>query len=460
MSVGAPRSRHRRARVALLAGFLVLVALATGAALRGDGPSPGEPLVPGDRRRRRPSRIRSPTTPTARTSSRAAPRPAPATSSTRARPAARPPPPRASPAAARRSRRPRSGRASTPTCSRGSSSSRAPDAPDAHGGRHGGRGRADADPRRDRPEPARHADRRRRERAADAPDRAARSGAGSASSGCGAQRRAVDERFDPAKALAGTARYLTIRRARSSAARTSPSSPTTWASATSRTCCAPTASDEPSYARLYFDSTPATHRRRHAPAACASATTRRTTCGSSTRRARSCACTATTRSELARLEALQTAKNSAEEVLHPQGSTPHFADPGALRAGLRRRRRSSPFPDDPARTGARARPAHGRARRPARRRSRALPRPAARGARAGALHRRADARVRRRARAADRHLDRARRGLPGPARAPQPRGDAQLLAAHDRLGVRHRARLPRRPPGARRSSSCSTGSRR
>ena len=41
------RSRHRRARVALLAGFLVLVALATGAALRGDGPSPGEPLVPG-----------------------------------------------------------------------------------------------------------------------------------------------------------------------------------------------------------------------------------------------------------------------------------------------------------------------------------------------------------------------------------------------------------------------------
>jgi hypothetical protein len=41
------RSRHRRARGALLAGFLVLVALATGAALRGDGPSPGEPLVPG-----------------------------------------------------------------------------------------------------------------------------------------------------------------------------------------------------------------------------------------------------------------------------------------------------------------------------------------------------------------------------------------------------------------------------
>ena len=35
------------------------------------------------------------------------------------------------------------------------------------------------------------------------------------------------------------------------------------------------------------------------------------------------------------------------------------------------------------------------------------------------------------------------------ARRPQPRGDAALLAAHDRLGVRRAARLPLAPPGAR-----------
>ena len=44
--------------------------------------------------------------------------------------------------------------------------------------------------------------------------------------------------------------------------------------------------------------------------------------------------------------------------------------------------------------------------------------------------------------AADRHLDRARRGLPAPARGPQPRGDPQLLAAHHRLGLRRRPPLP------------------
>ena len=48
-------------------------------------------------------------------------------------------------------------------------------------------------------------------------------------------RRRVDDRFDPAKALAGTARYLKLAHATASAARTSRSSPTTWAWATWRT---------------------------------------------------------------------------------------------------------------------------------------------------------------------------------------------------------------------------------
>ena len=149
--------------------------------------------------------------------------------------------------------------------------------------------------------------------------------------------------------------------------------------------------------------------------------------------------------ELQRMQALQGAKNSAEEVLHPQGSTPQFADPDALRQAYEDGGVVA-FPDDPARTALRARPADGRARRPARRRPRALPGAAARRARDGALHRRAGALLRGREPVPDRHLDRPRPGLPGPARPPQPRGDAQLLPAHDGLGVRHRARLPRRPP--------------
>ena len=156
--------------------------------------------------------------------------------------------------------------------------------------------------------------------------------------------------------------------------------------------------------------------------------------------------------------ALQTAKSSAEEVLHPR------------RLG----RRASPTPDAAARgwddgdivalpTAARspgcARPAHGRAGAAARASRRALPRAAPRGARDGALHRRAGARRERRHGAADRHLDRARRGLPAAARAPQPRGDAQLLAAHHGLGVRRRAPLRLARARRWRSRPCSTGCR-
>jgi hypothetical protein len=43
----------------------------------------------------------------------------------------------------------------------------------------------------------------------------------------------------------------------------------------------------------------------------------------------------------------------------------------------------------------------------------------------------------------DRHLHRPRPGLPAPARAPQPRGDRELLAAHHRLGRSTSARTYR-----------------
>ena len=48
-----------------------------------------------------------------------------------------------------------------------------------------------------------------------------------------ARRARVDERFDPRKALEATGRYLTLSR-EGSAAKTSRSRPTTWASATWR----------------------------------------------------------------------------------------------------------------------------------------------------------------------------------------------------------------------------------
>ena len=60
------------------------------------------------------------------------------------------------PLAARRSRRPPARPTSRRTCSRRSSSSRAPGRDGRDGRGHRGRRRAHADPRRDRPEPARH----------------------------------------------------------------------------------------------------------------------------------------------------------------------------------------------------------------------------------------------------------------------------------------------------------------
>ena len=132
-------------------------------------------------------------------------------------------------------------------------------------------------------------------------------------------------------------------------------------------------------------------------------------CGSSARRARSCACSRDDRTASSRgSRPLQTAKNSAEEVLHPPGSTPRFATPATLQAGVGRRadRRV------PARrqrvTGLRARRAHGRAGGGST--SPTLYRgPAPRGARHRALHRRRRCARSRGAVAADRHLDRARR---------------------------------------------------
>ena len=153
----------------------------------------------------------------------------------------------------------------------------------------------------------------------------------------------------------------------------------------------------------------------------ASATTRPTTCGSSPRRRRSCACTATTGRSSTGSSALQRAKASAEEVLHPR--RPHAgvrtpADAQA-RAGTSARR-AVPGATRPS-------PACGATRAWASSRG-ACTSPAGlyRGLRpealAMALYIGAQVRAISHTSAADRHLDRARRRLPVAAdRAPTAR---------------------------------------
>ena len=85
-----------------------------------------------------------------------------------------------------------------------------------------------------------------------------------------------------------------------------------------------------------------------------------------------------------------------------------------------------------------------------------LPLAAPGGAGDADLHDRAGARRSPAARQADRDQRGPRPALPGGAGRGQPRGDHRLLAAHDRLLVRHPARLLGRSAGARRSSSSST----
>jgi hypothetical protein len=107
--------------------------------------------------------------------------------------------------------------------------------------------------------------------------------------------------------------------------------------------------EEPSYARVYFDSTPTRH-----------PTVQRLLAAfgddSSNYLWKVYAARTIMRlhreqpDELARLEELQTAKNSAEEVLHPQESTPRFGTPAVLRAAWDGDEIRA-FPHDPARTG-------------------------------------------------------------------------------------------------------------
>jgi hypothetical protein len=161
-------------------------------------------------------------------------------------------------------------------------------------------------------------------------------------------RRAADERYDPVKALAGTARYLTIAQeelGRDDLAFVSYH----MGIGNLQSVLARYGDEQASYARVYFDSTPDHH---------ADVQRKLASFGddSSTYLWRLGAARAimrlfrTDRPALERQQELQTAKNSAEEVLHPLDETERFADPAALRkayedGGIRG------FPNDPAVTG-------------------------------------------------------------------------------------------------------------
>jgi soluble lytic murein transglycosylase-like protein len=145
-----------------------------------------------------------------------------------------------------------------------------------------------------------------------------------------ARRRAIDERFDPPKALAATARYLVIARKELGRADLAVES-YHMGIGNLQSALRDYGEDDISYARLYFDSTPTNHAKAyHRLAALGD--------DSATYLWRIMAAREIMRlyrsdpGKLDRISALQNAKNSAEEVLHPQSDTEQFASPDDLRA--------------------------------------------------------------------------------------------------------------------------------
>ena len=149
-----------------------------------------------------------------------------------------------------------------------------------------------------------------------------------------AQRRRVDERFDPAKAIEGAAVYLQIARGHLHRQDLALESYHMGIGNLQNALRGYGQGNVP-YAQLYFDSTPLRH-----PAAFRVLSTLGDDSATYLWRlygARQIMSLARTNpAELARLQTLQTHKSNAEEVLHPFGSTPVFGTPADIvRAGLR-----------------------------------------------------------------------------------------------------------------------------
>ena len=172
-----------------------------------------------------------------------------------------------------------------------------------------------------------------------------------------ARRRRVDERFDPRASLAATGRYLTFARGKLGRDDLAVVSYHMGVGNLGDVIEAFGEGAAPSYAELFFDSTPTSHdaaRRRLASLGD----------DSSTYYWRVLAAREIMRlsreepDELERRAELQTAKASAEELLHPESETDVFADPDELDDAYRDGDLWA-LPNAPARTGLRRAPRMG-----------------------------------------------------------------------------------------------------
>jgi hypothetical protein len=175
-----------------------------------------------------------------------------------------------------------------------------------------------------------HVDTRRSARDTRRIDRALRRGKETKAEKLREDRARTDERFDGAKSLQGTARYLKLARERFGREDMAFVSYHMGIGNLENVLTAFDGGDDVSYARVYFDSTPVRH-----PAAYR----KLASFGDDSRNYLWKVYAAREimrmyrddRTALERLDALQAAKNSAEEVLHPSGSETRFADPADLR---------------------------------------------------------------------------------------------------------------------------------
>jgi soluble lytic murein transglycosylase-like protein len=167
-----------------------------------------------------------------------------------------------------------------------------------------------------------------------------------------ARRAQVDQRFDPRTELAGTARYLAIARkkfGREDLAFVSYHMGIGNLEGVLRAYAGDADTQDLDYTRVYFDSAP----NRHAAAYQKLFSLGDDSANYLWKLAAARNIVALWRhdpTELARQTALQTAKNSAEEVLHPATTTPQFSDPGQLRTAWQDGDIVA-FPDRPASTG-------------------------------------------------------------------------------------------------------------
>jgi hypothetical protein len=163
------------------------------------------------------------------------------------------------------------------------------------------------------------------------------------------RRAQVDQRFDPRAELAGTARYLALARKHFGREDLAFVSYHMGIGNLDGVLQAYDGGDRVSYTQVYFDSAP----NRHAAAYRKLFSLGDDSANYLWKLAAARQILALWRHDPAGLQrqtALQTAKNSAEEVLHPSSVTPQFSDPGQLRTAWQDGGIVA-FPSDPARTG-------------------------------------------------------------------------------------------------------------